>query len=112
MPYEDSGLTLGLKPVVRRRTWIIGYSLIVVRNPAGRSPLQGVALEPACPQAGRFPGDVEALKVYAVPGCDEVFLRIRTSVAFDQDAELRVSAKNKWFHCGVIAGRRPLKMYF
>ena len=71
-----------------------------------------MALEPAYPQDGRLPGDVEALKVYVVPGCDEVFLRIRTSVAFDQDAELRVRAKNKLVHCGAIAGRRALKMYF
>ena len=88
MPYEDSGLTLGLKPVVKAEDADHWLSLIVVRNPALGAPLQEVALEPACPQAGRLLGDVEALKVYAVPGCDEVFLRIRTSVAFDQDAEL------------------------
>ena len=112
MPYEDSGLTLGLKPVVKAEDadhWL--FVNCCTKSSAG-APLQGVALEPACPQAGRLPGDVEALKVYVVPGCDDVFLRIRTSVAFDQDAELRVSAKNKWVHCGAIAGRRALKIYF
>ncbi len=110
MPYEDSGLTARLKPVVRGRgSSVIRYLLYEIQRGA---PLQGVALEPACPQAGRLPGDIEALKVSIVPGCDEVFLRIRTSVTFDQDAELRVSAKNKWVHCGAIAGRRALKMYF
>src|SRR4051812_41825369 len=102
---EDSGLTLGLKPVVRLTTRIIGYALMVVRIPARRGAgLQGLTLEPVCPQAGRLPGDFEALKRYVVPSCDEVFLRIRTSVAFNQNAELRLSAKNKWVHCGAIAG--------
>ena len=112
MPYEDNWLILGLKPGVRAEDadhWL--FVNCCTKSSEDASP-QRLALEPACPQAGRLPGDVEALKVYVVPGCDEVFLRIRTSVAFDQDAELRVSAKNKWFHCGVIAGRRPLKMYF
>jgi hypothetical protein len=49
MPYEDSGLTLGLKPVVK----------------------------------------VEDADHWLFVNCG----RIRTSVAFDQDAEFRVSAK-------------------
>jgi hypothetical protein len=111
MPYEDSGLTHRLKPVVKAEEADRWLFVNVVRNPAQSAPLQGRVLESALRPVG-FQALSKRSKVYVLPSCDEVFPRIRTSLAFGQEAELGVSAKNKWVHCGAIAGRPVLKMYF
>src|SRR5882762_710584 len=112
MPHEDSGLTLGLKPGVRADD--ADHWLFVNRcaKSSGARRCKGWRWSRAALRPVGFQAMSKPPKVYVVPGCDEVFLRIRTSVAFDQDAELRVSAKNKLVHCGAIAGLRALKMYF